>query len=141
MAASRSWWGPVASARQLRFWMASAAGLGVLLGLRYGIIEAGRLPLACGGVWEAGQSAVCMAKWALINLFIDQRVGLLSLGCGGLALLLNNRPLALIGWAAGLAGLVLYSFDPVAVGALTALLTIVRTWRQPQAQSQPQAER
>lgn len=40
------------------------------------------------------------------------------------------RRLAWVGWLCGVAGLVLYSQDPAAVGALLALLVLVGTHEQ-----------
>jgi len=100
--------------------------LAAVLGIRYGLLEAGAFPLDCGNPLVAGVGSSCAAKWILVQSFVQQRLGWLSLACGIAAFASRHRRLALVGWFAGLAGLILYSFDPAAVGALLSLLVLVR---------------
>ncbi|THF66647.1 hypothetical protein E6C76_05415 [Pseudothauera nasutitermitis] len=75
-----------------------------------------------------------------MQAFMYQRLGWLSLLCAALAFVLGWRALAWTGWLAGLAGLVWYSFEPAAVGALLALLALAREQRgqaESQADEQP----
>ncbi|KON79432.1 hypothetical protein PA01_12925 [Azoarcus sp. PA01] len=109
---------------------ASAVLLAAVLGVRYGLLEAGAFPLDCSGALGEGVGARCATKWLLVQSFLDQRLGWLSLVCGVAAFVLRHRPLAWGGWFSGLAGLVLYSFDPSAVGALLSLLVLARGGRQ-----------
>lgn len=111
-----------------------AAALGVALGLRYGLLEAGRLPADCG----AGSGWACRFKDALVWSFLGNKLGWLALGSGALAFVSGWRPLAWVGWVAGLSGLVLYCFDASAVGGLAALLALVRS-PQPGAGGEQQA--
>lgn len=105
---------------------ASAVLLATVLGVRYGLLEAGAFPLDCDESVAEGLGAWCTTKWLLVQSFLDQRLGWLSLACGIAAFVLRHRPLAWVGWFSGLAGLVLYSFDPSAVGALLSLLVLAR---------------
>lgn len=105
---------------------AGVALLVSLLGLRYGVIEAGLLPRDCSGGADAAPAWQCSLTWALVQLFHEHRVGWFSLATGALAFVLSCRKLAWAGWLSGIAGLVLYSFDPAAVGALLSLFVLVR---------------
>lgn len=104
--------------------------LAVALGLRYGALEAGVFPLDCGGAIADGLDGLCAAKWILVQSFIHQRLGWLSLLLGLLAFATRRRSFAWGGWLTGLAGLVLYSFDPAAIGALLSLLVLARSGAQ-----------
>lgn len=97
---------------------------GTALGIRYGLLENGVLPRDCSA--QDAPAALCAFKTALVQGFLHQRVGWVSLACGVLAFALASRRFAWAGWATGLAGLVLYSYDPAAVGALLSLLVLVR---------------
>ena len=114
--------------------LAGVATLGLALGLRYGLLEAGHLPADCTG--DAGWD--CRFKMALVWSFLGNKLGWLALGSGVLAFVSAFRPLAWLGWVAGLAGLVLYCFDASAVGGLAALLALIRA-PQPGASRQQQA--
>lgn len=100
-----------------------AAALGVALGLRYGLLEAGRLPVDC----TVDPGWACRFKGALVWSFLGGKLGWLALASGTLAFLSGIRPLAWLGWITGLVGLVLYCFDASAVGGLAALLALIRT--------------
>lgn len=98
--------------------------LGTAMSIRYGMLENGLLPRDCTA---AGTPAgPCAFKWALVQSFLHQRVGWASLLFGALAFGFACRKLAWAGWVAGLLGLVFYSFDPAAVGALLSLLVLSR---------------
>lgn len=98
-----------------------AVALGVAMGLRYGLLEAGRFPADCpaGGAWACGLKA------GLVWAFLGNKLGWLALASGTLAFVTRYRPLAWLGWVSGLLGLVLYCFDASAVGGLAALLVLV----------------
>lgn len=113
---------------------ASGVVLGIALWLRYGVLEAGVLPGNCGIPFGDGFYGWCAAKWLLVESFLHQRLGWLSLVLGAMAFALRRRSLAWGGWISGLAGLILYNFDFAAVGALLALLVLVRK-RAPQGRS------
>lgn len=106
--------------------LTGAALLVALLGLRYGVIEAGLLPRDCSGGADAAPAWQCSLTWSLVQLFHEHRVGWFSLATGALGFVLSCRKLAWAGWLSGIGGLVLYSFDPAAVGALLSLFVLVR---------------
>jgi hypothetical protein len=108
--------------------------LGVAWGLRYGLLEAGRLPADCSGsqAWE------CQFKNALVWAFLGNKLGWLALASGGLAFLSRNGALAWVGWVTGVLGVILYCFDSSALGGLAALLVLIRP-AHPGTQAQQQA--
>lgn len=93
------------------------------LWFRHGLLEAGVLPRDCTVV--DAPFAACAFKDALVQTFLHQRLGWVSLGAGVLAFAFSCRRLAWAGWLSGVAGLVLYSYDPAAVGGLLALLVLI----------------
>ena len=105
---------------------ASAVVLAAVLGIRYGLLEAGRLPTDCGGSLAEGVAGWCGVKWLVIQSFLQQRLGWVSFACGVLAFTTRRRWAAWAGWLTGLGGLVLYSFDLAAIGALLSLLVLAR---------------
>lgn len=119
-------------------WCGAPRGLAVLsllvlafaLVARYGLMESGWLPAECGGSLADGVQGWCAAKWALIQSFLHQRLGWVSLVTGVLAFAVRSKGLALVGWFTGIAGLVLYSFDYAAVGAMLSLLVLARRFAQ-----------
>lgn len=103
--------------------LAGALVAAITLWLRHGLLEAGLLPADCALADAPG--VACAFKDGLIQTFLHQRLGWASLVTGALAFALSCRRLAWVGWLSGVAGLVLYSYDPAAVGALLALLVLV----------------
>lgn len=109
-------------------------------GARYGLLENGMLPRDCSAPDAA--ALPCALKTVLMQLFIDQRIGWFSFACAALAFVLSHRGLAWLGCVCGVAGLVLYSQDPAAVGALLAVLVLLgpnqqRRKRKREAGQQP----
>ena len=100
----------------------------IALWFRHGLLEAGLLPRDC--TLADAPWAACVFKDALVQTFLHQRVGWVSLVAGVLAFALPCCRLAWVGWLTGVAGLVLYSYDPAAVGGLLALLVLVGTDEQ-----------
>lgn len=120
-------------------WLAS--GLVVLIAaswLRYGVLEAGLFPLDCGITLAQSDGAPCVTKWILVQSFLHQRLGWVSLAAGLAAFVLQRRVPAWIGWLTGIAGLVLYNVDYAAVGAMLSLLVLVARPQQIRP-AQPQA--
>lgn len=104
--------------------------LAAAMGVRYGLVESGAFPTDCGDSLAEAGTALCAAKWVIIQSFLHQRLGWFSLAFGVAAFLTRRRPLAWAGWLSGLVGLILYSFDYSAVGALLSLLVLARTATQ-----------
>lgn len=104
--------------------------LAAVLGLRYGVIEAGLLARDCAGGAGVAPAWQCALKSVLVHTFLDQRVGWFSLATGAIAFAWSSRRLAWAGWLSGIAGLVLYSFEPAAVGALLGLFVLARPRQQ-----------
>lgn len=69
----------------------------------------------------------CAFRSALIRLFVNQEIGALALVAGVIATLRRSVRWASLGLSAGAAGLVLYSYEPAAVGALLSVLVLVRS--------------
>ncbi|CAM5385196.1 hypothetical protein TMEC54S_02330 [Thauera mechernichensis] len=107
--------------------LVACAVAGAALWLRHGVLEAGLLPRDCT---SGGEPLLCLLKDALVQGFMHQRVGWLSLAAGSAAFVLGCRRLAWLGWVSGLLGLVFYSYDPAAVGTLLSLLVLVAAQRQ-----------
>lgn len=125
--------------RVLRWFLVSAGVLALAMGYRYGLLESGRLPLDCGGHLAEGIDGWCGVKWLTVQSFVHQRIGWLSLLLGIAATLVRRRLVAWAGWSTGLVGLVWYSYEPAAVGALLSLLVIFRRFgKYPQAAQQAQ---
>lgn len=110
-----------------RIALSGAVVLAAVLGIRYGLLENGVLPRDCSA--ESASLWLCGFKTVLVQSFLHQRLGWFALGCGVLAFALSCRRLAWCGWLAGIAGLVLYSYDYAAVGTLLALLVLIRPRR------------
>lgn len=121
----------------LKWALAVLASAALAFLLRYAVLEAGLLPRDCGGSLAEGVDGLCAVKWLLVQSFIDQRLGWLSLACALLAVLVAvrahgrsmpaaARALAWLAVHAGVWGLVLYSFEPAAVGFMLALLLLSR---------------
>ncbi|WP_244861112.1 hypothetical protein [Aromatoleum petrolei] len=108
----------------------SAVVLAAVLLLRYAGLEAGVFPADCKPLIADGLEGLCLVKWALVQAFMHQRLGWVSLALGVLAFVSGRRPAAWAGWLSGIAGLVLYSFDYAAVGAMLSLLVLARNGAQ-----------
>lgn len=108
-----------------QWWILSGAVVLALASwLRYGALEAGFFPVDCGPTLAQSPGAMCLTKWVLVQSFLEQRLGLVSLVLGLAAFVLRRRPVAWGGWLTGIAGLVLYNFDYAAVGAMLSLLVL-----------------
>lgn len=108
--------------------LAAVLVVAIALWFRHGLLEAGMLPRDC--TLADAPVAACVFKDALLQTFLHQRLGWVSLAAGVLAFVLSCPRLAWVGWLTGVAGLVLYSYDPAAVGGLLALLVLVGTDEQ-----------
>lgn len=116
-----------------------AALAAALAALRYGVIEKQLLPRDCGPT--GGDSPwSCGAAWLLVESFHFQRIGWAELACGILGFVFSWRCCAWAGWYLGIAGLVLYSPDYAAVGALLALFTLLRIYLPTSKRGQAERE-
>jgi hypothetical protein len=103
------------------------AALAAALALRHLAIEPAAIAHVCDPAPWAG---ACAARTLAILTFVNQELGWLALGAGVVATLARSRPLASLALACGCAGLVLYSYEPAAVGTLLGLLVLVRARAQ-----------
>jgi hypothetical protein len=110
----------------------AAVVLAVALAVRHVAIEPAAIAHACDPAPWAG---ACAARTLVILGFVNQEVGWLAFAAGALATLLRAPRLASLALAAGCAGLVLYSYEPAAVGALLGLLVRARAAAQPASTS------
>lgn len=91
--------------------------------LRHGLIEPSAWAHACeASPWNG----VCALRSAVIASFVRGEIGWAALVAGVLALFLCAPRLGSLALALGAGGLVLYSYEPAALGALLGLLVIVR---------------
>jgi hypothetical protein len=104
--------------------MAPAVGALLLaLAARHWLIEPAAIAFACDAApWRGG----CALRSLVIRTFVHQELGWFAFGAAVLASLVRVRWIAAFALACGAAGLVLYSFEPAAVGALLGLLVLVR---------------
>ena len=102
--------------------VAGAAVLVLALAIRFGLMENETLAAQCA----LQADTLCMLRTIIPQIFIDQRIGWLALVAGLVGFATGRRRLAWTGWLAGLAGMQLYSVDYATVGALLALLALLR---------------
>jgi hypothetical protein len=102
--------------------IAVAAGL-VAWALRAFAIEPAAIAHACD---PAPWQGACAARTVLLRTFVNQEIGWLAFAAGVVATALRAPRAARVALALGAAGLVLYSYEPAAVGALLGLLVLVR---------------
>jgi len=115
----------------VRPWVAPAVALGMLavtLLLRHFVIEPAAIAHRCD---PAPWQGACAMRSVLILSFVNQEVGWLAFASGALATLTRSAWLARVALWAGVAGLVLYSYEPAAVGALLGLLVLARATAGP----------
>ncbi|HLS55530.1 MAG TPA: hypothetical protein VK052_05615 [Zeimonas sp.] len=121
--------------RTARCAMPVVLALAIALILRHAVVEPAAVAHACDPAPWAGW---CAARTLLVYGFATQGIGWLSLAAGVLATLRRPRriaqlAIAQLAIAAGSAGLVLYSFEPAAAGALLGLMVLVRAPSSPDA--------
>jgi hypothetical protein len=101
--------------------MLLAFGLALLL--RHRVVEPTSIAYVCDPrPWEGW----CAARSLLVMSFMHQRIGWLALAVGIVAFASGRPGFARLALAAGAAGLVLYSYEPSAIGALLGGLVLVR---------------
>lgn len=101
----------------------ATVALGLAMAIRYAVIEPRDVGLACV---ETPHPWWCGPRELLVRASTSNLWGLAALGAGALGLLLRWRWAALIAYAAGLAGLVLYNAGLGAAGLLLALIGLLR---------------
>lgn len=104
---------------------AAPAAIALVLALlaRHLVVEPAHIAHACDPEPWAGW---CAARTLLIVAFSTHAIGWISLGAGIAATLTRSRLAAQVALVAGSAGLVLYSFERSAFGALLGLLVLAR---------------
>ena len=108
--------------------------LAVAFALRVFAIEPSHIGHACD---PAPWSGWCAARTAVIMAFRFQEIGWAALACGIAATFLRRAWLGQVALALGLAGLVLYSYEPAVIGALLGALVLFRPRRGPLAPAMP----
>ena len=97
------------------------------LALRHLVVEPAAIAHLCDPQpWQGW----CRLRSALLQLFVQQRIGWFALAVAVLAFATAKALPARIALAAGLVGLILYSYEPSAVAVLLAALALVRSRRQ-----------
>ena len=91
--------------------------------LRFFAIEPSHLGHLCD---PAPWSGWCAARTALIMAFRFQEIGWAALLVGIVATFVRRAWLGQLALALGLAGLVLYSYEPAVIGALLGALVLLR---------------
>lgn len=105
--------------------------------VRYWLVEPPAIAFYCEATpWQGG----CGLRTAILRTFVNAELGWFALILGLIAALAGSLRLGSAALAVGLAGLVLYSYDPAAVGALFGLLAIVRGHADRTASSASMAE-
>lgn len=103
-----------------------ALALVLALLLRHWVVEPANIAHFCDPQpWEGW----CAGRTLVISSFVHQRIGWLALGAGLFAFATGRPGPARLALAAGAAGLVLYSYEPSAIGALLGGLVLVRSNR------------
>jgi hypothetical protein len=114
---------PDSVARRIRLLVPAALVLVLALAFRHGMVEPTSWSFACQ---QAPWSGWCTVRTLLLATFRHGELGWFALLVGLLALLARSPRIASGALAAGCAGLVLYSYEPAAVGALLGLVVIAR---------------
>ena len=112
----------------LGWWLPALAALLVALGVRHAVVEPAAIAQACD---PAPWSGWCAARSALVRTFSTQALGWLALAAGVLATLGTWLAPARAALALGAAGLVLYCYEPSAVGALLGAMALNRAAGRP----------
>ncbi|MGE0800529.1 MAG: hypothetical protein AB7G13_08995 [Lautropia sp.] len=99
------------------------AALAIAIAIRMLVIQPAAVGQACDvAPWDGW----CAARTALVLSFRYQEFGWFALAVGVLATWLRRRWLGHAALALGLAGLVLYSYEPAVVAALLGALVVAR---------------
>ncbi len=102
--------------------------LGAATALRYGLVEPADVAQRCDA--EPWGSAACAVRTIVVQIFINERLGVAAMVIGCIALAKRLSWVALLAGMLAAAGLVLYGAGWSAPGAVLALLAWVSaTWR------------
>jgi hypothetical protein len=114
--------------------------LGLAMALRVFAIEPSHIGHACD---PAPWSGWCGARTALIMAFRFKEIGWAAMAVGVLATFVRRAWLGQLALSLGLAGLVLYSYEPAVIGTLLGALVVFRPLPGPttRARALPTAER
>lgn len=119
----------------LQLLLSGLAALGVALWVRYALVEQEGMAVLCAQAADAG----CMVRETAIAIFTQQRLGYFGLAAAVLSQIPRLRRLAWAGWVVGIAGLVLYCYEPSAPAVILALLVLARPAPASSRQSSSQA--
>jgi hypothetical protein len=102
-------------------WSFLFVSLVAFLAIRFLWLESGVAPLACGGAWQPELGWPCVAKFLLVQAFIEERTGWVALALAVVAHWRGRRGLALLALWLGLFATVFYSATTGVIAALLAL--------------------
>lgn len=109
------------------WWLLVLSAFAVALALRHAVVEPAEFAHGCDpNPWTGW----CAPRTLLLQTFVEQRVGWLALAAGVGALCSRRAPrlqrwLVRVALVCGCAGLILYSYEPSAVGVLLAALSLI----------------
>jgi hypothetical protein len=121
--ASGSSFASASVARRMRLLVPAAVVLVLSLAARHWMVEPTAWSFGCQ---PAPWSGWCSVRTLLLATFRHGELGWFALIAGIVAVLSRSPRIASLAVAAGCAGLVLYSYEPAAAGALLGLLVIAR---------------
>jgi hypothetical protein len=110
-------------------WIAIVAAAAAASALRLTVVE----PAAIAHLCDAGDGPWwCVPRRALVLTFASNGLGYASLAAGLIATATRGIRMALAAALVGAAGLVLYCYEPSAVGLVLGTLVLARTQRRQQ---------
>lgn len=104
-------------------WFGILAMLSFSLWARYALVEPAEFGFYCDA---GGGGRLCALRWMVVQSFSTYGLGYFGLFLGVLATLTRSGLVALLAGMAGVAGLVLYTWDYSAVAFLLGVLTLAR---------------
>jgi hypothetical protein len=112
-----------AATLRIRLLVPAAAVLLLALAARHWMVEPTSWAFGCQAAPWAGS---CAVRTLLLKTFSHGQVGWAALMAGVGAVVAGSARIGAVALSLGAAGLVLYSYEPAAVGALLGLLVIAR---------------
>lgn len=103
--------------------LVAALALSLAAAARLALVEPPGLAAACEATPFSGP---CAVRSAIVQSFLEQRIGWFALVAALIALLTRRTAIAMLALVCACAGLVLYSAGPSAPAALLAALALIR---------------